>query len=767
MKNKSYVGRLPIILALSISIMAHGGIPTAGVPIISGFIPASGTNGSVVTIIGTNFSTTAASNIVYFGAVQATVSTSSSTSLTVVVPVGATYAPISVTTGGLTAWSSKPFMPTFIGAGSGISATNFGPVQDLPTLNGPNQTVIADIDGDGKPDLIVVDDYNNAISIYRNIGTNGILTTASFAPPVVLPTTSRSYSPYGIAVADLDGDGKLDIIVTENGNNLVSVYKNNCTPGQIATNLFGPRLDFPTGSQPQRMAVADLDGDGKPDLIVANTGDGTISILQNISEGGTINFAPKVDITTGASCDAVAVGDLSGDGKPDIAAVNTDGTLSVLQNVISAPGTITSNSFAPQISLPIPSGGVDVAIVDIDGDGRPDLAVAAYLPPLFSIIQNLSSGGDLTANSFGQRIDYPLDGRGHTISIGDLDGDGKPDLVVDTELNSTISIFHNESTPGILTNSSLSGPIELATGWNAWGSSVGDLDGDGRPDIIFANTYDNNISIYQNLAPFGMAAPFITTQPASQVVNEGGTASICVTVSGSAPFNYQWKFNQANIPGATNAMLTLTNVHPYQAGNYSVVVASAYGRTASSNAMLTVMAETELVYNYSGLENTITAGSESTDNYSGEMFFIPGNTNGVFVGWATIKGKKQYWVQPFSDYVMVSIPGAGHTYTVLGKAGEGMDANGHPQIWSYLHKGRNANLNTGNGKFISFPDTFSFQSTDIYSDPDTGNEVMQDASSTYIFASAATQSANRNGQTVADLVNALVVLLHRQGYQSL
>ncbi len=727
----------------------------------------SGTNGSTVTIIGMNFNATAASNIVYFGAVRAAILFGTSTNLRVKVPVGATYAPISVTSGGLTAWSRRSFVPTFIGTGAGISTTDFGSRQDLPTLNGPNLTVIADIDGDGKPDLIVVDDYNHAISIYRNIGTNGNLTTASFAPPVVLPATSGTYSPYGIAVADLAGNGKLDIVVTEYGDNLVSVYKNNCTPGNIATNLFGPRQDFSTGSGPQRMAAADLDGDGKPDLIVANTGDGTISILQNTSETGTIDFAPKVDLATGAGCSAVAVGDLNGDGKPDIAAVNGDGTLSVLQNVIDAPGTITTNSFAPQISLPIPSGGVGVAIVDIDGDGRLDLAVTSYLPQLFSIFQNLSSGDDLTANSFGLRIDYPLDGRGHTISVGDLDGDGKPDLVVDTELNSTISIFHNESTPGILTNNSLAGPIELATGWNAWGSSVGDLNGDGRPDIVFANTYDNDISIYENLAPFGNAAPLFTTQPESQTVNEGGSASFAVTVGGSGPFSYQWKFNNATIPGATNAMFTLTDVHPYQAGNYSVVAANAYGKTASSNAVLTVIAETELVYDYSGSEKITTAGSESTYNYSGKMFFIPGKTNGVFVGWATIKGKRQYWVQPFSDYLMVSVPGAGHTYTVLGKADEGMDANGHPEIWSYLHKGRNTNLNTGNRNIISFPGTFSFESTDIHSDPDTGNTVMQEASSTYTFVTAATQSANNNGQTLTDLVNALTVLLQRQGYRSM
>jgi hypothetical protein len=736
------------------------------VPIITTFTPASGTNETAVTIFGTDFNPTAASNIVYFGAVRASVCSSSTNTLTVKVPAGSTYAPITVTAGGLTAWSKTPFMPRFVGAGAGISATNFGPRQDLPTLNGPNQSVIADLDGDGKPDLIVVDDYNNAISIYRNISTNGTLSVASFAPAVVLPTTSGNYSPFGIAVADLDGDGKLDIIVSEYGDNLVSVFKNNCTAGNITSNLFGPRLDFPTGSQPQRMGAGDLDGDGKPDLIVANAGDGTISILQNISQGGSINFAPKVDIATGGGCDGVAVGDLNNDGKPDVVAINSDGTLSVLQNMITAPGAITASSFAPQISLSIPSGGIGLAIVDIDGDGRPDLAVSSYLPQTFSIIQNLFNGGNMTANSFAQRIDYSLDGRGHTISVGDLDGDGKPDLVVDTELNSTISIFRNESRPGPLTSSSLSGPIELATGWNSWGAAIGDLVGDGRPDIVFANTYDNNISIYQNLVPFGMAAPFVSTQPSSTSAIEGGSASFSVTAGGSGPFSYQWKFNQANIAGATNVTLILNDIHPYQAGKYSVVVANAYGKTISSNAVLTVVAQTELVYDYFGTEKITTAGSETTCDYSGQMFFIPDNTNGVFVGWAKVKGKKVYWVQPFSDYLLFSIRGAGRTYTLLGKAGEKIDAASRPQIWSYLHKGQNANLHVGNGRTLSFPDIFLFQSTDIHPDPDTGIAVMQEAWSTYTFVAAATQSANNRGLTLADLVNLLVASLQKQGYHS-
>src|SRR5207237_263505 len=129
--------------------------------------------------------------------------------------------------------------------------------------------------------LIVANDYNNTISLYRNVSSNYSLTATSFAPPVVLTSPDGTYSPYGILAADLDGDGKLDIVATDFGGNLVSVYRNTSTPGEINANSFASRVDFATGSQPQGVAVADLDGDGRPDILVANTGDGTVSLLRN------------------------------------------------------------------------------------------------------------------------------------------------------------------------------------------------------------------------------------------------------------------------------------------------------------------------------------------------------------------------------------------------------------------------------------------------------------------------------------------------------
>jgi hypothetical protein len=146
-------------------------LPTAyaQVPTISSFSPTSGPIGTSVTITGTNFNTTAAANKVYFGAVKALTNSATSTSLGVSVPVGATFAPISVTdtTKGLTAYSSAPFVVTFPSSRI-IDTTSFASKVDFTTGTSPYSVAIGDIDGDGKPDLIVANNGGSTVSVMRN-----------------------------------------------------------------------------------------------------------------------------------------------------------------------------------------------------------------------------------------------------------------------------------------------------------------------------------------------------------------------------------------------------------------------------------------------------------------------------------------------------------------------------------------------------------------------------------------------------------------------
>jgi hypothetical protein len=264
----------------------------------------------------------------------------------------------------------------------------------------------------------------------------------------------------------------------------------------------------------------------------------------------------------------------------------------------------------------------------------------------------------------------------------------------------------------------------------------------------------------------GSFPPVIIVQPVNQTTVAGSNVVLSVDVSGTGPFSYQWRFNGTNIPGATNATLTLTNLHPCQSGSYAVTVTTPDGSITSSNASITVIARDILIYKYCGIQKTITAGQALSYAYAGQMFFTPDNTNGVFVGWAAIKGKKQYWVNPLPEYLWITIAGVSNqTFTVLGQAGQGIDTNGCPNLWSDLHKGKNTQLTIGQSKYFSFPNTFANDATHVYPDPQTGKMVLSESSSMFIFAAQNTQKANNTGQTLADLVNALTQSLAGQGYQ--
>lgn len=194
-KTANGSGKLFWALILAGVLCGTKGRADSGVaPAIYSLFPTSATNGSVLTLWGTNFNATAASNIVYFGAVQAAVTAASPTSLTVTVPAGASFGPVTVRVGGLTAYSQQLFLPTFLGCGSNITSATFPTSFDLSTSNTPVQTVIADFDGDGKPDLAVASMGTDTILIYRNLGTTGVLGTVSFAPPISLafPTNGTS-----------------------------------------------------------------------------------------------------------------------------------------------------------------------------------------------------------------------------------------------------------------------------------------------------------------------------------------------------------------------------------------------------------------------------------------------------------------------------------------------------------------------------------------------------------------------------------------------
>lgn len=469
--------------------------PLAAVPRIIDLNPLATGLGSTITIRGENFSAMPESNTVYFGAVRAPVTSAKETNLEVTVPVGATFANVTVTVGGLTAYSDSPFSLTFP-SNYAIDQNSFASRITLPTGFDSGSPVFADMDGDGKPDVVFVNYQSSTLSIYRNISGGGPLTVSSFAARVDFAT---GQNPANLAAGDLDGDGKLDLVVVNDYGASVSIFRNASTPGVIDDASLASRVDLPGETHPISVVIRDLDRDGKPDLAVANAAHApsTVSIYRNVSTPGSLHhgsFAPRVNFAVGSYPFSIAVGDLNSDHKPDLVVANIEtGDISVLQN-FSAFGSTDALSFGPKVDLPVDGGRVHyVRIVDLDQDTWPDI-VCAHDGGL-SIFPKIPGNDRMTPASFAPRIDLPVNGVAYEVTAGDLDGDSKPDLAF-TVLNSgAVHVLHNQSSAGALNAGSFAAPVSFAGAGNS--VAIGDLDGDGKPELVTCLNFV--LSIYQNV----------------------------------------------------------------------------------------------------------------------------------------------------------------------------------------------------------------------------------------------------------------------------
>jgi subtilase family serine protease len=559
-------------------------------PIITSFAPRIGMPGTNVTITGVNFSSVASNNVVFFGAVRGVVMSASETNLVVTVPLGATLAPITVMVNGLSAFTSQPFVPVFPGT-SPVSAGSLVAIPNLPAGSGPVRVCIADLNGDGKPDLVASSALDGIVSIYQNVITNGTLAASSFAPQrVVLPMLSTSSnSPIDLAIADVDGDGKLDILATDSDGGIISIFRNIGTNSLITSNSFADRFDMPADIGVRGLAVLDLNQDGKPEIVTGNIQTATVSIFENFSTPGIINFAPAVDLSAAAGPCAVAIADADGDGNPDLVIANngsTNAPVSIFRNPGIA-GDIDTNSFSPRIDFTGNSSAESLAVGDLDGDGKADIVTGSPAGHTISVYRNISSPGGINSNSFAAPVNFGGGGAVTSVALADVDGDRKLDVTFSAE-NAALSVYRNISTPGYFTTSSLATRVDFGAGESPNGVALGDLNGDGRPDAVFGNFDDNTLSVYRNNSTI-VAGPVITVQPADLAAAIRSNATFSVTVFGTTPFTYQWYRNETNkILGATNSILTLTNIQVTNATLYHVVISNSFGMTISSNAILTV-----------------------------------------------------------------------------------------------------------------------------------------------------------------------------------
>ncbi len=442
-------------------------------PVVNSFSPASGLPGTIITITGKNFSGIAANNKVYFGAVAGSVKMASSNTLQVAVPFGSTYMPVSVTVNGLTGYAQFPFKLLFTSCSSIETNTFSAPVQ---ISTGMVMSTIGDMDGDGLPDIVFSNLMANGFSVLQNVGKQGAI---SFAARKDFAGVNGAY---GIGLGDFDGDGKTDVVVTSYSYG-IAVFRNTSTPGNVS---FEPLVRFAAGEFTYSVAVTDCDLDGRPDIIVTNHDSypGSISIFRNTSAApGALSFASPLNFTCGGWPRDLVVGDIDGDGRPEIITANQNSrSISILKNV-SSPGTI---SYLRNLDFSMPGGSYpeSVALGDINNDNKPDIAVANNdNPGIISILINTSTIGNL---SFNPRIDFTSGKNPYKIVMEDLDGDGKTDIAVTNQETHNVSVYKNTSYNGI---ASFAAHVDYPLpGENTPRPlSIGDLDKDGRPDLIVGN----------------------------------------------------------------------------------------------------------------------------------------------------------------------------------------------------------------------------------------------------------------------------------------
>ncbi len=428
------------------------------------------------------------------------------------------------------------------------------PFLSFDTGDEPQAVAISDLNADGRLDLVTANGGPGANTVSVLLG-NG---DGTFGLKTDFGT---GYNPYSVAIADLNSDGRPDVVTANSGfstGNTVSVLLGN------GDGTFGSQVEFGTGSYPVAVAIADFNADGRPDLAVANRSSNTVSVLLGNGDG---TFQAKTDFSTGSVPYAVAIADVNGDGRRDLVVVNSgSNTVSVLLG--NGDGT-----FGTKTDFATGRDPVSVAISDMNADGRPDLAVANASSATVSVLLGNGNG------TFAPRTDFVTGGTGSgpaSVAIADLNADGRPDLAV---ANVDMSAPGGSTVAVLLGNGGGTfGPkTNFNTGSNPASVAIADLNADGRPDLATADSYPSTVSVLlgNGDGTFGAAhADFGTGEAPRSVaiadLNGDGRPDLA-TANSHSPLTTSWSVLLGNGDGTFGA--ANTNYGTGYEGPYSVAIA--------------------------------------------------------------------------------------------------------------------------------------------------------------------------------------------------
>jgi hypothetical protein len=349
------------------------------------------------------------------------------------------------------------------------------PGSPIPVGVNPANPGVGDFNGDGKLDLAVPNNGSFTVSILLGNG-NGTFTEAIGSPFAV------GVNPSHAAVGDFNGDGKLDLAVTNNFDRNIWILLGNGA-GQFT--LAGSPI--PTRDS-RTLGVADFNRDGKLDIAAENYATNDVSILLG-NGNGTFTEALGSPIPVGTTPTSVAMGDFNGDGKLDLAVGNA---LSDNISILLGDG---AGGFGAAPGSPIPVGVEplgSVGVADFNGDHKLDFAVANFGSNNVSIMLGDGTGG--FASALGSPIG--LGSQAVWVGVADFNGDNKLDLAVSNYNSNTVSILLGDGTGSF----TFSGALPTA-GSGAGYLEIGDFNGDNKPDLAVSNVFSNDVTILLNTSP--------------------------------------------------------------------------------------------------------------------------------------------------------------------------------------------------------------------------------------------------------------------------